>query len=156
MKFTDSTGKEWEVKVNPPVIKRVRKLADFDLLAQPNGTNGVVHQLMCDPILLADVLYCVCKPQADEAGVTDEQFGGALGGDAISAGMNALFDALIEFIPNATQRPVARKAIQELQTMENEALAVCDEAIADPNFKDAMRTHIRATFGSLFGIKKSN
>ena len=47
--------------VNVDAVKRVRDLLREDLL----DVENVLKRLMVDPILLCDVIYCVCKPQAD-------------------------------------------------------------------------------------------
>ena len=58
--------------------KRVRDLLKEDLL----DVKQILERLMVDPILLCDVIYCICKPQADAEGISDEQFGQAMGGDS--------------------------------------------------------------------------
>ena len=66
--FADTTGRQWTIAVNVASIKRVRDLAQVDLLKIVENKCELLARLYDDPILLVDVLYCVVKPDADAAG----------------------------------------------------------------------------------------
>lgn len=89
--FTDNTGRVWTLAVNVAAIKRVRALCGVDLTAiveldkNNNPDTKLLEQLSSDPVLLVDVLYAVCKSECDQKGVTDEEFGMAMAGDACAA-----------------------------------------------------------------------
>jgi hypothetical protein len=100
--FTDSEGREWSVAVNVSTIKRVRGLIDVDLLDVLGGK--LVERFISDPVVLCDTLYAVCKPQADERGVSDEDFGRAMSGDAIEHATKALLGELVSFCPSPRDR----------------------------------------------------
>ncbi|HEX5442603.1 MAG TPA: hypothetical protein VFW87_02185, partial [Pirellulales bacterium] len=59
----------------------------------------------------ADVLYVLCKEDADAKQVSDEDFGRALGGDAIQAAAEALVEELIDFFPDERSRQALRKVV---------------------------------------------
>src|SRR5690606_35191593 len=99
-------------------VKRVRSLLNVDLLAATDG--ALIERLVSDPILLCDVLYVLCKPQADEQGVTDEEYGRAMGGTAIDDGTTALLEELVDFFPQAKRRVLA-KALVKLRHLETKA-----------------------------------
>ena len=65
--FTDNTGRAWTIAINVDAIKRVKSVAKVDLLEAVEGK--LLERLVGDPILLCDVVYALCKPQAD-AGFT--------------------------------------------------------------------------------------
>jgi hypothetical protein len=95
-KFTDTTGREWKVEITIATVKRVRnEFNDVDLVNIFDG--GLLQRLANDPVLLCDVLYVICKPQAVERGVTDEQFGEAMGGDTIENATSAFMEGLTAF-----------------------------------------------------------
>jgi len=71
--FTDNGGHTWTVAINVDAIKRVRSLLKNDLLEAVEGK--LIERLRDDPILLCDVIYVLCKPEADAANISDEQFG---------------------------------------------------------------------------------
>ncbi len=98
--FLDSANPQrtWQISLNVGTIKRVKGLLpDVDLVEINEGKPPLILRLATDPCLLCDVLYVLCKPAADEAKITDEQFGEAMGGDALQAGQKALFDELTDF-----------------------------------------------------------
>jgi hypothetical protein len=99
--FSDNAGRTWTIDLTIGAAKRVRDLLRIDLLAplivkrrkRPDGsvrkTLPLVTRLQLDVVALIDVIYVLVKPQADAQGVTDEQFGQALGGEAACAAHEA-------------------------------------------------------------------
>ena len=104
--FKDATGREWTVAISVATVSRVRSLAKVDIMDAIEGK--LIPTLMGDVVLLCNVLYAVCKPQADAAGITDEQFGEALLGDALAAGEEALMEAIVDFSHPSKRTAVAR------------------------------------------------
>lgn len=109
--FKDNNGKTWTVSINSYGIKRVRDLLDIDLLEVIEGK--IIDKLIADPVLLCDVVYCVCKPQADKDGVTDEEFGMAMAGDAIDNALKAVLEELVGFFPNPRDRAIVKQLIDK-------------------------------------------
>ena len=108
--FTDNTGRAWTLSVTVGTIKRVRALCNVDLVGVISIESGaqpkvdLLERLGSDPVLLVDVLYAVCKPEADAKGVSDEEFGQAMSGDAIEMATTALLDEVIDFSPKRNAR----------------------------------------------------
>ena len=100
--FTDNAGRTWTIAINVDAIKRVRGTLDVNLLEVVEGT--LIERLIRDPVLLCDVVYAVCKPEADEKGVSDEEFGRAMAGDAIVHATKALLEELVGFSPSPRDR----------------------------------------------------
>jgi hypothetical protein len=98
--FQDSAGRTWQVGLTVDAIKRVKALLQVDLTEPLAGEPPLMTRLALDVILLCDVLFALVKPQADAAGVTDEQFGASLGGAAITAAHDALMEAWTDFFQN--------------------------------------------------------
>jgi hypothetical protein len=101
--FKDATGRGWSIDVSFASLKRVKELVRHDLL-DPKDLERVCNSVSD----VADVLYCVCKPQCDEREITDEQFG-ALLIDVFEAASTALFEDLSDFF-----RRLGRKALASL------------------------------------------
>ena len=99
------------ININVDAIKRVRSLLDIDLLKVLDDGCQLLADLHDDPVLLVDVLYCLCKPQADSQNVSDEDFGRAMFGDAILHAHAALIQELADFFPSARQRAAIKKVI---------------------------------------------
>ena len=112
--FTDNKGRIWTLEVTVATVKRVRALCRVDLnsiveLDKNNKPSAeLLERLSSDPVLLVDVLYAVCKPQADKLGVTDEDFGEAMAGDTIEHATTALLEEVINFFPESKRMVLQR------------------------------------------------
>jgi len=73
--FVDNSRRTWEVAINVTAVKRIRGLLGIDLYALVDDGFKSLSKLVSDPVTLADVLYCLCKDQADKQSITDEDFG---------------------------------------------------------------------------------
>lgn len=143
--FRDNAGRTWAVSVDVAAIKRVRALAGFDLLSVVDGK--AVDRLIADPVLLCDVLCAVCRPEAERLGVTDEDFGRAMAGDAIEHATQALLEELISFCPNPRDRKRLRKFVTTMWTTMEKARDVLERKL-DERLEDASRQALTALGGS--------
>jgi hypothetical protein len=143
--FRDNAGRTWAVSVDVAAIKRVRALAGFDLLSIMDGK--AVDRLIADPVLLCDVLCAVCRPEAERLGVTDEDFGRAMAGDAIDHATQALLEELVSFCPNPRDRKRLRKFVTTMWTTMEKARDVLERKL-DERLEDASRQALTALGGS--------
>lgn len=125
--FKDNAGRTWTISLTVAAVKRVRDLAKIDLLDLANGR--VFERLVADPVTLCDALYAACKPQADAEGVSDEQFGEAMAGDAIEHASKALVEELIQFFPNARERAALSRVVQTMDAAMDRARGVVERRI---------------------------
>lgn len=137
--FKDTEGRTWEIAINTTAIKRVREMCDVNLL--DIADKEVLQQLSNDLVLLVDVLYCLVKKQADEAGVTDEKFGEALGGDVLDDAVVAFRKELVDFFPKR-RRETLRKLLEKEEALEQAALSRIETRLDDPQITTAMNTMI--------------
>jgi len=127
--FKDNASRSWSLALSIWTVKKVRDLLGVDLLdlgGSDKPGDGLLYRLIADPVLLVDVLYVVCKDQADAAAVTDEQFGRAMGGDAIDAATKAFLEELADFTPSPRDRARARKVIETTWKMIDRVQDVLD------------------------------
>jgi hypothetical protein len=117
------------VAVNVDAIKRVRTLCEVNLLEIVEG--DLLGRLANDPVLLCDVLYAVCKPELDAKGISDEDFGRAMGGDVIEAATAAFLEEMVGFFPSP-KRAVLAKALGKLRVLEERALRAVETRLDDP------------------------
>lgn len=108
--FTDNAGRTWTIAINVDAVKRVRGMLDVNLLEIVEGT--LIERLIRDPVLLCDVVYAVCKPEADEKGISDEEFGRAMAGDAIEHATKALLEELVGFSPSPRDRANLQRVLE--------------------------------------------
>src|SRR5690606_18405993 len=104
--FNDNAGRTWTVAINVDAIKRVKSLLGVNLLDAVEGK--LIEQLVSDPVMLCDVLYVLCKPEADAKQVSDEDFGRSMAGDAIDHGTTCLLEELVDFFPMAKRQEIGR------------------------------------------------
>ncbi len=137
--FTDNTGKSWLINVNVGTIKRVRALCNVDLANIISIENGAIpkvdllEKLAGDPVLLVDVLYAICKEEADKLNISDEDFGRAMAGDAIEHATTALLDEVIDFFPEA-KRQVFQKILNATRRFQNKSKIALQTILENPNF----------------------
>ena len=120
--FTDNAGRTWTLTLTIDAAKRVKSLLDVNLLELEAGDPPLLTKLGTDVILLCDAIFALVKPQADAAGVTDEQFAAAMGGDAILAAQTAFYEELVDFFRKLGRTDLA-KAVDAQRRMINLAVA---------------------------------
>jgi hypothetical protein len=107
--FTDSAGRTWTIAVTVDAIKRVEGLIKGVNLANlTNGDPPLLTRLETDVMLLCDVIFALVKPQAEQLGVSDEEFGRAMGGDAIMAAHDTFWEELTDFFRQLRRTDTAR------------------------------------------------
>lgn len=135
--FNDNTGRTWIVNVNVGTIKRVRALCGVDIAnivsVEADGKPKIelLERLATDPVLLVDVLYAICKEEADSKNISDEDFGRAMAGDAIELATAALLDEIIDFFPE-TKRKVFRKILSATRRFEMKSKKALATLLEDP------------------------
>ena len=130
--FKDSAGHEWQVTITVATVKRVRDLVGVDLLEAAGGE--LLRTLALDPVVLVDVLYAVCKPQADAACIEPEAFGSGMAGDVIDDATVAFLAELVDFFPKS-RRQMLRAVIAKFDEAMEAAYAAAQERIDSPEMK---------------------
>jgi len=96
-KFVDRHGRVWIVDIDNTTLRRVKTLTGVRLLDAVDG--DLIPQMTQDFLLLGEVLFAVCKPQADKDSVNQEAFESGLSGDCLTEARNSLVEPLLEFLP---------------------------------------------------------
>ena len=146
--FTDNAGRTWTVAINVAAIKRVRGLINVDLYKLVDDGFQALAKLVADPVQLADVLFCLCKDEADAKQISDEDFGRALAGDAITLAADAFVEELIDFFPDARARAGLRKVIDAGKKVR-ERLLTHAETLLERVDPEVEANKLIASFGSL-------
>ena len=114
--FTDERGRVWRIELNYSLAKRLRDVTGLDFVNYQDGKALLaIHD---SDEKLVQVLWLLCEPQAQAAGVSEEEFGAGLGGDALEQGIEALEQALLNF-----SRPAKRQAIAAIRDKAHELVA---------------------------------
>ncbi|MCM2370786.1 hypothetical protein [Aporhodopirellula aestuarii] len=158
-KFIDRRGRVWIVDIDNTTLRRVKALTDVRLLDAIDG--DLVTRLSSDPLLLGDVLFAICKPQADQQDVDDEAFAEGLAGDSIDEACKALVDALVAYFPESRRR-LLRKAADKQKMIEMRGLEAIEKRLDDPNLVDRIvedlerKLAVPTSSDSSFGLPASS
>lgn len=144
--FTDTAGRVWSLSIGTDTIKRVRQLLSVDLMEFVEGS--LMGKLMGDVVLFVDVLYAICRPEAEARGVTDEQFGQAMSGDVLMQAEEALAESLFSF-SHPSRRPAARTAWEKLKALRTKAGELATVQLADPRLDAMIEAQMLANLESL-------
>jgi len=134
--FTDNEGREWHLVVTVNDVRRLRRDVGVDLVEVVTG--DLAGRLRSDVVLLCDVIYALCAEQAEQAGVTDEEFGRALAGDVIDDATRALLEELADFFPGRRGKAL-RAMIDRIDRLEEMALELTGE------LEETLEVALRAT-----------
>jgi len=123
--FKDRHGLSWDIELTVSAAKRVKNLCGVDLYEALDGK--LIGRLASDVALVADVIYCILKPEADARSLTDEQFGESLDGQAMGEAMDAFMEALADFFA----RPDQRRVVREISRKINATMAIAETQALD-------------------------
>lgn len=127
--FKDSLGREWKLDANFTSYGRVRDYTGVKLYDIATESRDSLVQLT-DPLTLGKVLWAMVEPQAEEAGISPEEFGEGFRGDAVSAAYNALIDEMV-FFCHPRQRKLLEMALKKLRAVEEMAEETVEEKIEE-------------------------
>jgi hypothetical protein len=127
--FTDNAGRVWTIAVNVATIKRVQGLLKVNLYKLLDDNFKGLGELLGDIIQLVDVLYCLCKEEAEARKVSDEDFGRAMFGDVIHQATEVFLEELIDFFPNPKVRRSLRKIIAESRKVRGRMLDRAEQVL---------------------------
>lgn len=137
--FNDNAQRTWTVAVNVDAIKRVKTICQVDLLEVQDGR--LLERLVNDPVLLVDVVYALCKPQADSENVSDSQFGQAMAGDAIDGATTALLGGLVDFFPSK-RRGLLKQILSKMDTLMDMAVTAATRKLDSGDLEAQMQKAI--------------
>jgi hypothetical protein len=150
--FQDSAGRTWTVAVTVDAVKRVRDLLKEDLL----DIERTFPRLLLDPILLCDVVYCICKPQADAEKITDVDFARAMAGERIAQAKAALVEELVDFFPEPSQRETLRLAIEKYGQLNQRAAALVKAKLDRTDLPQEIEAALSAIGDSFTSLPESS
>lgn len=134
--FKDSEGRDWTIAINVAAVNRVRDLTQVNLY--DIGSDQLADSLANDLEKVVNVIYAIVKPDADKKQITDEQFGAALGGDALDAAISAFTEELIDFFPSH-RRKLLRAAANKGAELQEQLLTMGLQKINDINAEQLLQ-----------------
>lgn len=144
--FKDSGGKSWDISITVGSLKRVKDMLNIDLIEEASKKENIFIKVSENPIMLCDILYCLCKSQADERKITDEKFGESLNGDAIEQATNMFIEELIDFFPSA-KRPAFRMMTQKIEEMTTKGVEYVTKYLNSEEMETKIMSDIKKASG---------
>lgn len=140
--FVDNNGKTWTVTVNVGTIKRVKDLLGINLIQAITG--DLIEKVETDICLFVDILFVVCKEQAQANGISDEKFGTLLGGDSLEKATDAFLDQLISFFPSQAKRRLYQKAWSRSKEAQLIAVQKLQKRIQEMNLQQMLNKKLNS------------
>ena len=153
--FKDEKDRNWELTINIATVKKIMGLLDVNLLELEKGDPPLLTRLGTDLMLLVDVIYVLCKTQADARNVTDEDFGLALNGEAICRAQEAFYEELVLFFRGLGRSDLAQ-AIQTQLEMIKKAVAVMQQKIESVDVDEVLQNAFGKEFTNLLESSESS
>ena len=131
--FTDKKNRTWIVDLDVYLVEQIHKRVEgvrIDALLGNEFTG--LSALFADPVLLVRVLWVLVEEQAEKKAVGPEEFGRALGGDALEGAGTAFVQAVADFSPRQ-QRAVLKALLakgQEIQAHQTGRVLAEIEALS--------------------------
>lgn len=138
--WKDVSGRDWCTAINVNTVRRVKELAGV-LLTDAADTD-LIERLHNDCMLLADVLYGVCEPQARERGIDSAAFGELLAGETIDRACESMMKDLVDFFPSGRRRAV-QTILTAATRVETERIKLLDAKMTDQKFEELLASQIR-------------
>lgn len=140
--FRDAEGREWTVSVDFTSLKRIRGMMGLALGESADNPAHFVDRMLSDPEFSANVLYCACKPECDQRGVSDEGFGRALRGDLLDAAIEQFLADFVDFFPRS-QRVALAIVNDKGRRLRQAGIDLVMERANDPAMEAALVAKIR-------------
>lgn len=117
--FQDRSNRNWTISVNTSVAKRVKELTGVDLLSAFGGE--LLQRFVQEPVLVADVLYAILKPQLEASGVDEIGFAESLVGDVFERATQAMLDGIADFFPTSRREAFRKLTAATMRSQANGA-----------------------------------
>jgi len=140
--FRDSENLQWDIAVDVVTIKRVRDALDVNLLELANEESKLPERFN-DPVFCVDVLYVLCRDQADSRNIDDIAFGRALTMDAIEEASDALMEGVVDFFRRDV-RIAYRKVLDATRRVRKAQAKKLMEAMESPDLDRMLEAKIES------------
>ena len=146
-KFTDKNKNDWILNLTVGTAKRVKADCGIDLIniidIKTGAEKSILEELATNPILLVDVLFSLCRKQAEEKGIDDFAFADIFDGETIQNASEALVEEIINFSPPVTKKILMKIYEKNKQVMgenEKELEAILESPEFDKDLEAFMKS----------------
>ena len=145
--FKDKNKNDWTIELTIGSARRVKADTEIDLinaisLEKDGASISEIEKLINNPFKLVDVLFSLCRNQAEKNSISDVDFADLFDADAIEAAANALVEEIILFSP-AAKRKALMKLYQTAQRIaaknEAELEKILESDELEPQIEEALK-----------------
>lgn len=132
--FVDANGREWNVSITVEELAAVKDSLDVHLTKLVDEDIQSLFMLIADPIQCVNVLWVICRLQAESRGIDQKQFARGFAGEAFEHAGRCLVRAVFNFFPSSRRDPLLRlieKTEQALSIAMAQAAKKIDEITTD-------------------------
>lgn len=140
--FTDNNGRTWQISVTVGAVGRVRDATGILIPSLFDDNCRPLAELSADVIQLVNVIFCLCRKQAESSGVSADDFADALGGDALGAAGEAVVRATADFFTSPEQREAAHKALDKMGEIARQWATKATEMVSELNATQVARNYL--------------
>jgi len=135
-----NNGQAFTLELDTPLIREVRKELDIDLVASDMSGEA---KAASDIATLVDVLWILCREQAEKNGISADVFGRGIKGDSWEAAVLALRRAIAFFSPSSS-RSIRLAQIAAEERLQRAGAAAALAKMTDEKAMQAIENHITA------------
>lgn len=144
--FKDNVGRTWTLVIHVLAVKRCRAICQVDLYGLVDERFQGLDKLLSDPASLADVLYCLCKDEAEKNAITEDEFYRSLAGDSLELAADAFLQELTDFFPDPRVRAGLQKIWTKSRTVRDRLLDLAEIQLAEID-PDTVARNLSDSFG---------
>lgn len=146
--FTDANGREWNVSITVEELAAVKDALDVHLTKLVDEDIAKLFALVADPIECVNVLWVVCRSQAESRGIDQRQFARGFSGEAFEQAGRCLIRAVFNFFQPGRRDPLLRLVEKTERAMDQamaQAAKKIDEISTDTIAKEIETAEIGTT-----------
>lgn len=118
--FKDAAGRTWAVAINCWTIKQAKAYSGIHVPSLVDEGFAGYRRLLADGAMLADVIYGLCREEADAKRIDEAGFLREMHGDALDAATAAFRAEFVDFFRNPDQRAAVREVMETLDRVMRE------------------------------------
>ena len=124
MKFVDAQGREWFARIDVNALRRIRDGVGVNF-GNWSDIGDILKRMIFDDLFVAEIAYCVLKPEIDQRKLDDASFFTGIYADATERACEAIQSGLSDFFRN----PAIRAGIKA----QTEAMRSLTESLSKPS-----------------------
>ncbi len=124
-RFKDLEGREWGLALHVRAVERIEERTGVEIGALLRDKFAGLFELFGSPVKFVRVIWVLVEKQAGAIKVTPEQFGEALGGDALEGAYTAFVGALSDFFPSRLRTAIRALTVAPILVADRSTFSGC-------------------------------